>query len=555
MIRPLRVPIALAAAAIVAGACARDGACAAAWCGTAVIASPAESRGLFPPLRNNSVDAALADLLFVKLADLGPDLNTVGDEGFSPRLAQTWTRDDTLTLTFGLNPSARWHDGAPVTADDVVFSFDVYRDTLVGAVPGPRLAGVRDVTAPDRHTVTIRFARAYAEQLYDAVYHVHVLPRHLLDSVPRARLATHAFGRAPVGGGPYRFVRWRAGEYLELAGDSTHFLGRPGIPRVIWRFTPDPQTALTQVLAGDADVIDYAGGPEQIRRVESSATVLPLHYSSLVYTYIAFNLRDPEQPDAPHPLFADRSLRRALTVAVDRATVVGAVMQDFGEVAIGPLTRDLAIWHDSLAALALPHDADAAADTLAALGWQDDDGDGVRERDGVPLVFDLLVPNSSAARVRAAQIVAEQLRRVGVDMRIEALEFQTTFARAEDGRFDAIFGAFGGDPSPASIAEVWTSDGIGAFNYGRYVNPRVDGLVADALGTRDRDVARGRWHAALATLIADAPAIFVYVPMAVAAVHARFENVSLRPDQWAATLPTWRVAPGRLIARDRLGVQ
>src|SRR3970282_2063728 len=128
-----------------------------------------------------------------------------------------------------------WQDGRAVTAADVVFTYDIYTDSLVNSPFRPALRLIRAVTARDSLTAVFQFQKRYPEMFYDAVYHMRILPAHLLRAIPRDGWRSAAFGRAPVGAGPYRFVRWKAGESLELVADSTFFLGRPHIRRVIWR--------------------------------------------------------------------------------------------------------------------------------------------------------------------------------------------------------------------------------------------------------------------------------------------------------------------------------
>src|SRR5437879_11948051 len=112
---------------------------------------------------------------------------------------------------------------------------------------------------------------------YDPKYHMRILPAHLLREVPRDQWRSAAFGRSPVGDGPYRFVAWKAGESVELAADSTFFLGRPHIRRLIWRFTPDLQVAITQVIEGAADAVEVLGPPDNGRgaREARNGTLYP----------------------------------------------------------------------------------------------------------------------------------------------------------------------------------------------------------------------------------------------------------------------------------------
>ncbi|MCH7569683.1 MAG: hypothetical protein IH919_03805, partial [Deltaproteobacteria bacterium] len=120
------------------------------------------------------------DMLFLRLAELGPTLGTAGDESFVPVLAESWERRDSVTLVFHLDARARWHDGVPVTAADVLFAFERARDPAISAQLATVLSTIQEVTAEDDLTVVFRFDRPFPEQFYTAVYHVQPLPAHLL---------------------------------------------------------------------------------------------------------------------------------------------------------------------------------------------------------------------------------------------------------------------------------------------------------------------------------------------------------------------------------------
>ena len=536
-----------AAAAVVLGACREVPRCPGDWCGTAVLVT-SEPGVLLPPVTQTDADFLVTDMVFSKLADLGPSLNTVGDSGFVPELAQSWTWDGPTTVRFALNPTARWHDGRPVTAQDVVFTFDVYRDPVVNASAKPLLDQIAAVTAADSQTAVFRFRRVYPEAFFDAVFQMWILPRHLLDTVPRARLSSHPFGRNPIGSGPFRFVRWTTGQSLELAGDSSYFLGRPGLRRVIWRFIPDMTAGVTQLVAGEADA---AGNslltPELVERVQGAPHLSLTPYQGPVYAYIGFNLRASGRPGSPHPLFGDRALRRAITMAVEREVAVRAVLGELADLPSGPFVPWLWIASDSVRPL--PFDTVAAKRSLDEMGWRPG-ADGIRARNGRRLAFDLLVPTSSTPRRRVAVIVQDQLKRVGIAMQITEMDFNAFNARARAGRYDAAFLSWGSDPSPRSIRQPWTSAGIGGSNYGRYSNPAFDRLTDQAATAPDQTQAADLWHEAIALINADAPAIWVYVPRVMLVTHRRLEEAAYRPDLWTAELWRWRANPDALIERD-----
>jgi len=201
----------------------------------------------------------------------------------------------------------------------------------------------------------------------------------------------------------------------------------------------------------------------------------------------------------------------------------------------------------------LPYDTAQAARRLAARGWIDSDADGIRDRDGTKFSFHLLVPTTSAVRRQYARLLQEQLRQIGVEVLIDEVEFNVFLQRAQAGEFDALIQTWNTDPTPSSgTTQTWTQGGIGHSNYLRYANPLFDRLVEQASSSFDRTEARRTWRAAVETLNQDAPAVFLFAPENVAAIHRRVAGVTIRPDSWAALLWTWRIPPDRLIDRDHV---
>ncbi len=532
-------------------ACGSGSDCTGDYCGTIIIAQGADAESLFPPTMQAVSSTAIGDMIYLRLADLSDDLNTVGDGGLVPQLASSWTRLDESHLRFTLDNRAIWQDGQPVTAADVAFTYSVYTDTIVAAPLAANLDKISNVVAIDERTVEFEFTTVYPEQLFDAAYHMRILPAHLMDSIETTELLGHELTRNPVGTGPYRLHQWLPGQFIELHADTSFFLGRPGLRRIIWQVTPDYESALALVVSEQADLIDNMRTPRHIEQANSAAQLRAVEFASGGYAYLQFGLRDAEDPSRPHALFQDRTLRRALSMAVDRETTMRAVYGDFSTIAVAPVSPLLSIWGPDLPRI--DYNRDRAVELLEGLGWRDSDGDGVRDRNGMPLSFQLAYPASDPNRTSAAVIIQDQLRQVGVDAQLAGLELNSLLATIPTGKFDVYFGFYGQDPTPSSIRGNWGTVGIGGGNFGSYSNPRVDDLMDRAIATFDPEESRSLWYQALEEMVADAPAIFLYSPKSVLAVHRRFENVTVRPDQWAATMWTWQVPETRMIDRDKAG--
>ena len=552
MLRRFLLPSVVVSVVITITSCERRGGCTGAGCGTLINAAVAEPETLLPPSSEQVVANDIDEQLFLKLADVGMSENTLGDDDFQPLLAQKWEWDGPMTLVFHLDPRAHWQDGQRVTAADVEFTFNAYTDSQVASPFRPKLQRIASVTQRDSLTAVFRFRERYPEMFYDAVYHMRILPAHVLRPVPRDQWRTAPFGRQPVvGDGPYRFVRWQAGQSIELVADSTFFLGRPGIRRLIWRFTPNLQVAVQQVIADQADVREQLVTPDNVKLARQAPQLSIYNFRGNTYTYLDFNFRSPDDSTKPHPLFGDRELRRALTMAIDRASLLKSALDDLAKVPPGPMSALLWIWDPDMRQL--PYDTAQANRRLNALGWRDHDGDGVRDKDGQPLSFHILVPTSSVLRRQYARLLQEQFRLVGVKVEIDELEPAVVAQRSGTGKFDTVIQSRSNDPSPSSgIMQTWTRAGFGGSNFGRYYSPDFERIANRAITATGRDQARPLWRNAIETLNADAPAIFLYALDNVAAVHKRVDNVQLRPDSWAALLRTWRIPTDRLIDRDRV---
>ena len=512
--------------------------------GTIVIVSGQFPAQPIPTLTRGTGDNDIADLLFLRLARLGPTLVTAGDQGFEPQLAKKWSRPDSLTLVFELDPRARWHDGVPVTARDVAWTFTRAHDPALAPALATALRWIRDVTADGDHRVVVRFTRRYPTQLYDAAWQMPVLPAHLLDTIPGAQLAASAYARAPIGDGPYRFVRAVPGQFVELAAVPGHFLGTPKLTRVLYRAAADNDARINLMLSGEGDGLEQLALRSQQDRFSGHPEFRLIPVPSFQVGLALFNERDPSDSAAPHPLFGDSLLRRALVLALDRTTIAKALYGDAANVPEGPASMSLWV---RTGGPALPQgDTARAAAMLRAAGWTDSDGDGVLDRGGRSLRFTIMFPGTSPVRRLAAQVVQEQWRRLGVQADLTPLDFPAYVEHRNSRRFDVDLALIAQDPDPAGLSQGWSCGG--GTNVGAYCDPTVDSLIARAAAAPDGG--RATWQAALRRIDADAPAAFLFAPANVIAVHRRFADVALRPESLWSGLAAWRVTPGQQLPRD-----
>lgn len=449
-----------------------------------------------------------------------------------PWLAERWELTDS-TVVFELRDDVTWHDGAPVTAEDVKFTFDLAKDPAVASpLAAAYLANVdrAEVLAP--HRIRFHFASVHAQPLEDFFW--PPVPKHLLETVPPAEIVRHAFGRSPVGSGPYRFVSWEVNQQLafEARDDFPASLGgSPPIRRVIYRIVPERTTLLAELLRGDVQ-LNGPLTPADAGRVEADQETRLLHFPWRQFTYLGWNTR--REP------FREPAVRRALAMALDRDELLAAVLRGYGQVASSVIPP----WHPYAPRLdPLPYAPDSAAVLLDQAGWLDADGDGVRERNGRPLQFVLLASQRNPVFGELVQIIQAQLARVGVKVEPRLLEWQTVLGlhRARD--FDAVLtnwvlDNFRIDPGPLFHSRQVEIEG--SANRSSYASPVADSLMELGVRTLDDETAATVWLAFAETLQRDQPLTLLFWNDELAGVRRELEGVRMDARGELVTLPRWR---------------
>ncbi len=545
-------PRALSAVAclLLASACADPSGANEAAGGTAIVATPADPDNLIPALAATTSSQAVVQQLFDRLADLGDDLNTVGDKGFRPHLARTWTWSaDSLSIAFHLDPRARWHDGQAVRAADVRFTFQLYSDPLTAAPFAPLLANIDSVSVSDSLTAVFWFKRRSSEQFFDATYQMLIHPVHLLGAVPHDSLRQSPFARTPIGSGRFRFVEWEPKVKLVIASDTANYAGRARLDRVVFTTIPDANAGVNRMLARELDVFDNVR-PEMLAQFAGKADIKTQAYPLLSYGYMLFALHDNGTTRA-HPLFGDRTLRRAIARALDRTSFVHAVFDSSATVPVGPAPSSIAPKDSGLAQL--PYNVAESDRLLDSLGWARG-ADGMRARYGRPLAFTLLVPAPVRTRVRYATLIQAALKERGITVNIESVEPGVFTERVGKRSFDVAMYGVVTDPTLSSIRQSWSGDGAltaGGPNHAGYANAAYDAVVDSAMRAPTLAERNARFARAFRIINEDAPGIWLYDPRPMIALQARVQPTKLLAVGWFTGLADWTIPSGQRLPRDR----
>jgi peptide/nickel transport system substrate-binding protein len=456
-----------------------------------------------------------------------------------PRLARAWEfSPDGRLLTFHLRPEARFHDGRPVTGADVRFTWQRAIDPKSRA-PG-RLSDLLPVAAvdvPDPHTVVVTYRAPYAPAL--SAWEMPILPRHLYEGED---FATSRYNRAPIGSGPFRFQSWEAGRRIVLTANDDWWGGRPRLDTVVFAIVPSPETALRALLAGE---VDYAGlTPAQWDSEGSRASFTrrfrPVRFESLYFYYIAW------RGDGRNPFFGDAGVRRALSLAIDRGAYVRNVLRGNGR----PTDS---LYHPAqgiAAGTGAPVcDPAAAARLLDEAGWRIDPGTGRRARAGRPFRFTLLIYAGAGEPLQIAQVVQESLRRLGVDMSIERLDWPSLWSRLKSGAFDAALSGTLPDLDPDAVYGMLHSSQIdGGQNYAAFRDAQVDAWLDAARATLDPPARRALYETIDRRVRELAPYAPLFHPVVLGALSRRVGGLEPSPrgllDPYPGLAGAWADAGG-----------
>lgn len=381
---------------------------------TLVIALPTEPENLNPIFGDNIY--AGNEKFFNGLLRYGEGIATEPDLAAAlPEVSR-----DGKTVTVRLRPDVRFHDGEPLTADDVVFTYRSMLDPKVASPFRTQLESLRGVEAMGRDTV--RFMLKRPDPAFPDKLQVGIVPEHLLRGKD---LNKASFNKRPVGTGPYKFRELRAGQRLVMEANAGYFRGPPSIKRVVFPFVED-ENARASMLANGS--IDGAGlVPKLAPRFRDSEDYTVIEVPSADARVIALGNESPA--------LSDPRVRRAVSLAIDRDKIVKGVLAGAGEPAYGPIVPRLGL---SDAIDKVPLDRDGARKLLREAGWRDTDGDGVANRGGEKLAFTLMYFAGDSVRRDLALAVRSDLFKVGVDAKVAGVGDDVVKTRAK--RDATVFG-------------------------------------------------------------------------------------------------------------------
>jgi len=468
---------------------------------------------LIPALASDTSSLAAASYVYNGLVKYDRDLSITGD------LAESWDiSEDGLKITFHLRKGVKWHDGAPFTSHDVMFTYKTMVSPKTPTAYAESYLQVKSATMPDDYTFVATYSKPFAKALIS--WGLNILPKHLLEGKD---ITKSPLGRHPIGTGAYRFKEWKTGEKLVFIANNEYFEGRPGIGKVIIRIIPDPTAIFVNLKAGQVDragltpfQYKYQTGKESFKK-----NFERYEYLAFSYTYLGYNLT--------RPLFKDVRVRQAISYAIDKKELVEKVLLGYGKEATGPYKPGTWVYNQNVKKY--PYDIRKAKSLFAEAGWKDSDGDGILDKNGKAFSFEIITNQGNVKRKKTATIIQRKLKEVGVQVKIRIIEwaaFLKEFVHKKN--FDALILGWGGGPEP-DIYNVWHSSKTkpGELNHISYKNSEVDELLEKGRRTFKQSERKKYYDRIQEILAEEQPYTFLYVAEDLSAIQKRFKGIVPSP--------------------------
>jgi peptide/nickel transport system substrate-binding protein len=425
-----------------------------------------------------------------------------------PWLATSWDRPDPLTWVFHIRNGVRFHDGKPLTADDVAWSIKSMIDgTLITAKGGAALADVTSVLATGPFTVTVRMKQPDASLLFE-------LSDGLFGVAEKG--SGRDEGLHPVGTGPFKFVSQMQDKEVILESNANYWAGAPKITRLRFEVVPDTITAALEMRKGSGDIESNVLTPDMVHALRNERNVVVESATGAIVMYANFNVQDPK--------LRDPRVRQAIAFAINRPTLIAALWR--GEAQIADTLLPAGHWAAASAAELpqYPHDVARALSLLDAAGLKPD-------KDGVRLRLTLKTSTDETTRL-VAQAMQQQLHAAGIDLLIRSAEFGTFYSDVTRGAFQMYMLRWIGsneDPDFLRYAFATSSFPPKGGNRGRYSNPQVDSLLTQANAETDEAPRRRDYVEVQQILARDLPSIPLWYPNNELVHSSRVTGIKLDP--------------------------
>jgi peptide/nickel transport system substrate-binding protein len=492
-----------------------------------IVASLSDAAYLNPILASDVGSASINNMIFNGLVKYDKDLKIVGD------LAESFEiKDNGLVLIFHLRKNVTWHDGKPFTASDVEFTYQTLINPQTKTPYSSMFLLVKEFIVIDAYTIKIVYDKPFAPNLES--WGMAIIPKHIFEGQD---INTATANRSPIGTGPYKFFSWTPDQKIVLKAYENYFEGMPFISRYIVRVVPDQSVQFLELRNQGLDAISLA--PDQWNAYDSFFKNYDKYRQSIfAVTFLGFNMQ--RKP------FDNKNFRLAIQNAINKKDIIDGVLLGLGSEANSSFPPQS--WAANPEIEPSQYNPQKALSMLKELGFQDIDGDGWLEYKGNPFSFTIATNQGNKQRELCAQIIQENLKKIGIKTNIRIIEFSTFINQYIAKRdFDAIIMGWMLTLDPDQH-DLWHSSQMGErqYNFLSYKNSRVDELFVYARTVFDQEKRKKAYYEIQKIMQEDLPCIFLYFPDSLEAIHKRFEGIEKSPAGIYHNFIKWRTAKNQM---------
>ncbi len=446
----------------------------------------------------------------------------------APALAESWkVAPDEGSITFKLRPNLKWHDGKPLTSKDVAFTIEAGKNPRTATALAAQFESFDMVRTPDPSTVEIKFKRKVLNPLL--YFDFKILPAHLF---PEGFISADSAVQNPIGSGPFVFKEWSHSGEIRFERNADYKRGNTGnVKEVEVSPVPDDNIRKELLSYGAVDLLPQVR-PKDIPVLEELSSIRLYPYSTLSYSYIGLNFRNP--------LLRIKGVRQALMAGIDREEMLKAHYGNRGTIISGPFPP--ASWAYNFDVKPTPNDRRRAAQLLDDAGIKDSEGVNVRNYDGKPVVLKIVSLAQSEVQKAVVLDLQQQLKNLGIKADVRFMEpMAWKKAIFEDHDFDLVLAEWTFDNS-VNIYTLFhsTQTGPNQNNFGGYSNPEVDKLLEDSRDAANSEALRSIYGQIHRKLNEDLPYLFLWSLNRYAAISSRIENVRLHPFYFYSYVADWK---------------
>jgi peptide/nickel transport system substrate-binding protein len=446
------------------------------------------------------------------------------------------TSSDGMTYTFKLRSGLKWSDGQALTADDVVFTYQLAYDPKYKDVASPRRGDlskyIASVTAPDPQTVVIQTTQVFAPFLANhALY--GILPKHVLGSLDPKAVNTADFNTGPsVTNGAFKFVKWEKGQQVTLARNDNYWNGPAYLDSYVYKVLPDSVAVTNQLKTGEIDIgpVD----PGQFDALKTATNVVTSEFPVPTFTFYAYNL-DPAKLGGQ--LFGDKAVRQALLYALNRQQIVTAIFFGHGSVANSVEPPTSWAYKDKPQVL-YSFDKAKAESLLDGAGWAKG-ADGIRAKGGQKLKFEMITNAGNKQRESMLTVMQQSWKDIGVDATPKLIQFPQLVSQIVSIRtFDVFLVGFnwGADPDVSPLYHSRNA-APGGFNGADFKNDQADTLLDQALNTLDKSKRKDLYSQFQDLMSDQAPSPVILFNSGIWGVNTRVQGTDFGPFNQYAQRP------------------